>query len=84
MVTKLTLTVEEMVIQKAKNYAMQKGASLSSLVENYLLMITSDPLLGKDDIEITPRVRSLMGAFRAPAGFDYKAELSKALNDKYL
>lgn len=84
MVTKLTLTVEDSVIQKAKSYALQKGASLSSMVENYLRMVTSEPFTAKEDIEITPRVRSLLGAFSAPADFDYQTELTKALKEKYL
>ncbi|GEM_PF-1491281 len=36
MATKLTLTVEERIIEKAKAYAKQTGRSLSELVENYL------------------------------------------------
>ena len=38
---KLTLTLEENVIEKAKTYAKEEGTSVSSLVENYLKVITS-------------------------------------------
>jgi len=31
----------------------------------------------------TPVVKSLKGSFKAPAAFDYKNELTKALNEKY-
>ena len=34
--TKLTLTIEQTVIEKAKKYAKGKERSLSSLIENYL------------------------------------------------
>jgi len=36
MTTKLTLTIEDTVIDSAKKYARQKGKSLSDIVENYL------------------------------------------------
>ncbi|MEM6736185.1 MAG: DUF6364 family protein, partial [Bacteroidota bacterium] len=38
--TKLTLTIEEEVIKIAKEYAKEKGQSLSDLVENYFKLIT--------------------------------------------
>ncbi|QJP33430.1 hypothetical protein F0365_02905 [Nonlabens sp. Ci31] len=39
---KLTLTVEEEIIIKAKAYAKETGRSLSDLVQNYLDKITKD------------------------------------------
>ncbi len=82
--TKLTLTIEQSVIEKAKKYARQKGRSLSDIIENYLKIITSDELKNKKASEITPIVKSLRGSFKAPDDFDYKKELSKALSEKYL
>ena len=43
--SKLTLTVEKSVIEKAKKYARSKGRSLSDIIENYLKSITSDVIL---------------------------------------
>lgn len=80
--TKLTLTIEEDIIQRAKKYAKQKGRSLSDIVENYLKVITQEE--HKTDVEITPLVKSLRGSFKAPNDFDYKEELSKGLVKKYL
>jgi len=34
--TKLTLTIEESIIEKAKSYARKNGRSLSDIIENYL------------------------------------------------
>ena len=80
--SKLTLTIEESIIKKAKSYARSKGRSLSDIVENYLEMITSEhPGPG---IETTPIVDSLKGSFKATGGLDYKDELLKGLSDKYL
>jgi len=80
--TKLTLTIEQAVIEKAKIYARRKGHSLSDIIENYLKVITKEG--GKSNIEMTPLVKSLKGSFRAPAGLDYKKELAKSLTKKYM
>ncbi|WP_372947748.1 DUF6364 family protein [Mariniphaga sp.] len=80
--TKLTLTIEQSVIEKAKKYASEKGRSLSDIIENYLKVITKEE--EKKDIELTPLVKSLKGSFKAPKNFDYKSEISKNLAKKYL
>jgi hypothetical protein len=80
--TKLTLTIEPTVIQKAKKYANSQGRSLSSIVENYLKVITKEDSI--ESIELTPIVKSLKGSFKAPKSINYKKELSKRLNEKYL
>ena len=41
MTIKLTLTVEESVIEAAKVYARQRGESISHLVEQYLRSLTT-------------------------------------------
>ena len=80
--TKLTLTIEQSVIEKAKKYAKEKERSLSDLIENYLKALTKDNL--QNEIELTPIVKSLKGAFKAPKNFDYKKELINRLSEKYL
>ena len=40
--TKLTLSIEQSLIEKAKRYAKGKGRSLSDIVENYLKIITRE------------------------------------------
>ena len=47
MITKLTLTIEKSVIEKAKKYAKEKERSLSDIIENYLKAITEDEV-GED------------------------------------
>jgi hypothetical protein len=79
--TKLTLTIDEPVIERAKAYAKEKGRSLSDIIENYLKAITTEQR--ESDSKITPLVKSLMGSFKAPADFDYKKELAKGLTEKY-
>ena len=79
--TKLTLTIEQSVIEKAKSYAKQKGRSLSDIIENYLKAITTEQRTTED---ISPLVNLLRGSFKAPENFDYKKELSKGLSEKYM
>jgi hypothetical protein len=79
---KLTLTIEQTIIEKAKNYANGKGRSLSDIVENYLKAITKED--NNESIELTPIVQSLKGSFKTSKNIDYKKELSKRLTEKYL
>lgn len=81
--TKLTLTIEKEIIERAKNYAKEKNRSLSNIIENYLKIIT------KEDQEqinkkLNPVVASLKGSFKMPKNMDYKKELEKRLEEKYL
>ena len=80
--TKLTLTIERSLIDKAKKYAKGKGRSLSDIVENYLKVIIKEDITKV--IDSTPITSSLRGSFNAPQDFDYKKELSKGLSEKYL
>ena len=79
---KLTLTIEQTVIEKAKKYAKVKERSLSNLIENYLKALTTES--NKKEIELTPIVKSLKGSFNVPKNFDYKKELTNRLSEKYL
>ena len=80
--TKLTLTIEQTLIEKAKEYAKSKGRSLSDIVENYFKAIVKEEGVVKS--HATPITDSLRGSFKAPKDFDYKKELTKALTEKYL
>lgn len=82
--TKLTLTIEDSVIEKAKTYAKSKERSLSDLIENYLRALTKGSNSNKSISELTPTVKSLKGAFKSPQSFDYKKELSQILSEKHL
>lgn len=79
--TKLTLTIEHSLIEKAKRYARGHGRSLSDIVENYLKVIISEENNAR--IDSAPLTSSMRGAFKAPENFDYKTELAKGLSKKY-
>lgn len=76
MTTKLTLTIDDSVINSVKKYAKRKNTSVSDIVENYLKSITAE----EDKTQgISPKVLKLMGSVRLPEDFDYKKELGNAL-----
>lgn len=79
MPVKLTLSVEEKVVDAAKTYARKQGKSLSRLVENYLKSISGNEMPEKS---FSPQILKLMGSIKLPDGFDYKKELVKAIAKK--
>ena len=80
--TKLTLTIEKEVIETAKEYAKEKGQSLSGLVENYFKLITRDrrEILPE---QLSPKVQRLRGIMAIEQDFDYKEVLAEELSKKY-
>jgi len=81
MTTKLTLTVETEVIKKAKSYARQTGRSLSELIEKYLENLTDEQ---PETLNISPKLRKLVGAVKLPTDFDEKKELTAYFENKHL
>ncbi|WKN45536.1 DUF6364 family protein [Tunicatimonas pelagia] len=81
--TKLTLTIEKEIIERAKNYAKDKNRSLSDIVENYLKVLTEKEKNDKNQ-KLNPIVESLKGSFKMPKNMDYKKELKNRLEEKYL
>jgi predicted HicB family RNase H-like nuclease len=80
MTTKLTLTVEKSIIERAKVYAKQTGRSLSEIIEHYLASITQD---GEKD-ELSPKLRKIVGVVNLPSDFDEQDELRSAIEKKHL
>jgi len=80
MQTKLTLTLDQSIIEQAKLYAKDKGRSLSELIENYLKVVLDD---GQKTIKLSPSIKKLKGAIKLPDDFDYKEELTESLSAKY-
>ena len=82
METKLTLRLNDGVIERAKIYARTQKISLSKMIESYLDSLTRE----KDSdnkISITPLVESLSGVIDLPSDYDYKKEYADYLIEKY-
>lgn len=78
--TKLTLKLEQEIIEKAKDYAKLRKTSLSKLIESYLKHITHEP---REAEKITPIVKSLSGIIDIPKDFDHKKAYTDHLMSKY-
>jgi hypothetical protein len=80
MQTKLTLRLEETLINQAKAYAKHRGKSVSQIVADYFALLGSDTQpVGQ---EVGPITQALRGALRG-AGVD-EQDYRKHLEEKYL
>jgi hypothetical protein len=79
--TKLTLKLDQKIIDKAKKYASGNKMSLSRLVEAYLQSLTTEK--ESDDFEISPFIKSISTGKELPIDLDYKKEYSSYLIEKY-
>ena len=59
--TKLTLRLDAGLIRRAKAYARRTGKSVSAVVADYFASLDPE---GEPRFELTPKVRSLMGALK--------------------
>jgi hypothetical protein len=64
--TKLTLRLDEDLIQKAKRYSDASGKSLSKLVADYFALIEATP--DETGGAFPPKVRALLGALAPASG----------------
>jgi formiminotetrahydrofolate cyclodeaminase len=80
MTTKLTLTVEKSIIERAKSYAKNTGRSLSELIENYLEIITEES--GEENV--SRKLTKIVGAVKLPKNFNEEKELRAYLEKKHL
>lgn len=74
--TKLTLSVDEALIEKAREYSQRHGTSISQLVSRFLSALPPAP----EKAEYTPTVRRLLGIL--PPDTDI-ADYRRYLEEKY-
>lgn len=80
---KLTLSIDQMVIDEAKEYARASGKSLSSIVEEYLKSLTTVEKSTKKKTS-SELVEELKGSVKLPRDFrSCKEILQDALVEKY-
>jgi hypothetical protein len=71
-VSKLTLSVDEQVVRRAKRYAARRGTSVSRMVEQYLRLVTKPP---RSTMEDPPVLKMLRGAGKGVDGEAYRRHL---------
>jgi hypothetical protein len=79
MMSKLTLSVDEDVIARAKRYAEKQGTSVSQLVGTYLDVLSRPPVV--KDAGVSPSLRRLRGILKG-VKFD-REEYIDYLDRKY-
>lgn len=80
MITKLTLRMDDNLIESAKEYSAQTGKSVSRIVADLFVIIKNEKINRED--ALTPTVQSLKGILKGKQTDenDYK----KYLEEKYL
>jgi hypothetical protein len=78
---KLTLSLDEKVIEQAKRYAKERQVSLSFLVENYLLKLVSGYAPSSENQNSI--VEELAGIVYLKPDYDYKEDFSEYLSKKH-
>ena len=81
MTTKLTLSVDRQVVQKAKRYARKQNKSLSQLVTNYLRHVTAEDRQVPDIDPIVLEIADEIPLDRLP---ELEEPKYRYLRDKYL
>lgn len=79
--TKLTLRLDQEIIERAKKYASSKKQSLSRIIEIYLQSLTTE--LVTDDLTISPFVESMSKGKNLPLDLDEKDLYGDFLDEKY-
>jgi hypothetical protein len=80
---KLTLYLDEAVINKTKDYAEHHKETLSGMVEKYFRYITAKTP-GKAKIKMPSEVEDLIGIIKIPEGLDIKKEYRRHRAEKVL
>ena len=83
MTTKLTLSIDEKLVQTAKDYAQSKNTSVSKLLSNYLSTLNYGVKLTHAS-DLSPRLKKLTGAFKVPKNFEaaYFMQMEKKQSGK--
>lgn len=77
--TKLTLRLDDHLIESAKEYSAKTGKSVSKIVSDFFVIIKNEKL--KKNYQVTPTVQSLKGVLK-DSNLSEK-EYKKHIDDKY-
>lgn len=81
--TKLTLSLDKAIIEKAKEYAKSKQTSLSQIVENYFYYLTIEEQKERQKMKQTPITDELTGVL-GRSKIKKEKEITKYLIRKYI
>ncbi|MDP8203499.1 MAG: DUF6364 family protein [Candidatus Tenebribacter mawsonii] len=78
--TKLTLSVDQKIIEEIKSYVKKHQVSLSKMVENYFNYVVQKT---KPEVKSSAIVEELTGIINLPGDFNEKEEYYNFLSEKY-
>jgi hypothetical protein len=78
--TKLTLSLDQKIIEEVKTYAKKHQVSLSKMVENYFNLVVQKTEL---ETSTSALVNELTGIITLPKNFKEKEEYYDFLSEKY-
>lgn len=78
---KLTLSLKDDSIFRAKSYVKAVGTSLSDIVEKFFDSLTLNTTSSK--VQYSPLVNELSGIIHLDENYDYKADYTSYLENKY-
>ena len=81
MSSKLTLSIDESVVRRAKQYARAHGKSLSKVIEQYLSYVTQDELPPTEVTEEVARLSDTLSASLVERDLKYEYLTEKYLRD---
>lgn len=76
---KLTITIDDSIIDKAQQYAKSKGKSLSEVIEGYLKSLS----IKQESTTKLKSVSHLKGSIKVSEDFNYKNTLEGSINLKF-
>lgn len=75
----ITLNLNKEILDEAKNYAKERGVSLSQIIESYLSILIQN----KDDEGFSPAVKKLSGILSESQIAEGKTGYGSHLKEKY-
>ena len=82
--TKLTISLDSKIINKAKVFAGKKKTSLSKLIENYFRSLTENQKEETRNLVIDDDLLKISGSIKLPELIDTKDLLAEQLIKKYV
>jgi post-segregation antitoxin (ccd killing protein) len=81
--TKLTLSVDEKLIEKAKKIARQRGTNVSTLFSQYIETLAQQSQADQKPASLPPVTQSAVGIAELPRGASYREVIGKAIARRY-
>ncbi len=84
MTTKMTLSMDSSVVEKARRISKHRRTSISAMFSNYIASLEEVPANNDELPPITKQILEMGTQLpQVPADWDYRDELSDSLSEKY-